>query len=203
MMNGHAPVVESASGWNHLASQIVAGDATALSSLNLNLQPLLLQYRRQIGLPDGDDLFQRAVTEIYAQIRGGLLCDPERLAKCVWVMASHRLARAVRNRAPSPTLERGIPDCFVPSTSPEARAALSQQKEIAQRILYSLPDQHREVLTRFYHEGHSAEQIQTDLRISAAEFRRIKLTARTTYLELCQAELKVQNCSQTDIGLQT
>jgi RNA polymerase sigma factor (sigma-70 family) len=191
-MNMRTPFLEPASGWAHLARQIAAGDAAAFSSLYLTLQPLLFHYRRQIGISDSDDLFQETIIDLYAQIRKGVLRDPERLVAYAWGMARNKIACVIRNRAFSRTCEREIPDFSLRdwSPNPEDKAMRSQQEEIAGRILHSLPEQHREVLVRFYLEGHSAERIQTDLQLTATQFRLIKSRAKARFSELCKARME-------------
>ena len=193
-MIAHTTVVEPAAGWAHLASQIAAGDESAFDSLYLNLQPLLFHYRQQIGA-DGDDLFQDTIMDLYAQIQRGLLRDPERLPGYAWIIGRHKLMAVLRMRSFSRTFDRQVPESSIQGQlpNPEAAAVRHQQEEIAGRILRSLPERHREVLMRFYLDGHSAEQIQTDLQLTDAQFRLIKSRAKARFTELCQTRLGRRN----------
>ena len=59
--------------------------------------------------------------------------------------------------------------------APES-AAIKQEQE-----------QHREVLAHYYYDGHSAEQIQIDLSLTATQLRLIKSRAKERFATLCRA----------------
>ena len=183
------PDVVSAPKWASLVSGVVAGSAAAFTELYQELRGLRYYFQRQVGLPDADDLYQETIVDLFMQIRRGDLREPERLAGYARAMAQRKVAGVISGRSRCRARERSIEDRPLRdfSPNPESAAIKHQQEEIAARILNSLPEQHREVLVRFYLDGHSAEQIQSDLNLTETQFRLIKSRAKARFGELCRA----------------
>lgn len=183
--------VSTAPKWAYLVSEIVAGGATAFTDLYQQLRGLRYYFQRQAGFRDADDLYHQTVVDLFVQIRRGELRDPERLAGYARTMAQRKIAALINDRALGRTRERSIEDRPLRdiAPNPESAAIKHQQEQIAARILNSLPSRHREVLVRFYLDGHSAEQIQADLNLTATQFRLIKSRAKARFAVLCQARL--------------
>jgi len=68
--------------------------------------------------------------------------------------------------------------------SPERIILERQTQEVAMRLLRSLPERDRNVLTRFYLEEQPAEQICRDMDLTETQFRLIKSRAKARYGEL-------------------
>jgi len=61
-----------------------------------------------------------------------------------------------------------------------------QQARLLEGILVSLPRHNREALLRFYVEGHTAEQIQRDLGLTADQFSALKAETKHRFAALCR-----------------
>jgi RNA polymerase sigma-70 factor, ECF subfamily len=61
------------------------------------------------------------------------------------------------------------------------------------RVLRSLPERDREVLTRFYLYDQTPEQICTDLRLTETQFRLTKSRAKSRYTELVRRRFSLRN----------
>ena len=73
--------------------------------------------------------------------------------------------------------------------NPERQAIEKENLGLAMRILESIPKRDREVLTRFYLEEESAEEICQTMGLSETQFRLIKSRAKARFGELGRRRL--------------
>ena len=65
----------------------------------------------------------------------------------------------------------------------EAMAVRRKHQEIATRILVAMPARDREVLIRYYLDGHAANRIEADLGVTETEFQLIKSSAKARFAQ--------------------
>ena len=65
--------------------------------------------------------------------------------------------------------------------SPEAVAIRRKHQDVAARILAAMSARDREVMMRFYLDGHAAKRIEADLGLTETQFRLIKSRAKASF----------------------
>ena len=150
---------------------------------------LTIYFRRRAG-SDAEDLTNRTFLAVVQGLKRKGMVQPECLmgyvrsiARCV--LASH-IDEAMRRRReiqPDETICDGRVDAETAAIDAEHRRIMSEQ-------LRALPARDREVLTRFYVLGQSAEQIQAELRLSHNQFRLIKSRAKAVFIKRVQNRLE-------------
>ncbi len=147
---------------------------------------------RQLGPHDLDDKVHDVFVIITEAICNGELREPERLMGYVHTVVRRQVAshidRAVnlrRNRVDmdfQESLSDKRPD-------PEREAIARQNMGLAMRVLQSIPKRDREVLTRFYLDEESAEDICRKMDLSETQFRLIKSRAKARFGQLGKSRL--------------
>jgi len=186
----------TANEWALLVERIRRDDAEAANELYVNLGGLKGYFRRHLG-PDGaDDSYHTLMINLLRSIRQDSINQPERLAAYATVMA-HRMVvdhmRAAMQRREF--LERS----HVPMATPpcaEEDAIKHEAWELAAKVLGALSVRDRSVLTRFYVQEESPSQIQSDLGLTATQFRLIKSRAKTRFLELARLRIGPRRASR-------
>jgi RNA polymerase sigma factor (sigma-70 family) len=74
--------------------------------------------------------------------------------------------------------------------NPEQTAAFRQKVEFMTSILQSLSDRDREILTRFYLDEQTQEQICEEMDLSETQFRLLKSRAKARFGELGKRKLQ-------------
>jgi|SRR5580692_908905 RNA polymerase sigma-70 factor (ECF subfamily) len=188
-----APVVPGASDWPNLVERIQRGDATGMEELyKMFSTGIRFLLYRQLGPQDLDDKVHDVFVIITQAICNGELREPERLMGYVHTVVRRQVAshidRAVQMR-------RNYVDVdFQESVSdkrpdPERAAIDRQNLGLAMSVLQCIPKRDREVLTRFYLNEESAEEICENMGLTDTQFRLIKSRAKARFGELGKRRL--------------
>jgi RNA polymerase sigma-70 factor (ECF subfamily) len=147
---------------------------------------------RQLGPQDLDDKVHDVFVIITQAICNGDLREPERLMGYVHTVVRRQVAshidRAVyqrRNRV-DVDFQESVSD---QRPNPEREAIERENMGLAMRILKSIPKRDREVLTRFYLNEESAEEICRQMDLTGTQFRLIKSRAKARFGELGKRRL--------------
>jgi RNA polymerase sigma-70 factor, ECF subfamily len=173
--------------WGRLVDRIRARDASAMEELYALFERGLRFYLyRQVGAQELEDKIHDIFLVVVQAIRRGELREPERLMGFVRTVAHRRVAahidKIVHERQEETPLESGIPVRDA-SLTPE-EAALSQERiDLMTRTLRSMPPRHREILTRFYLQEQSQEQICAEMHLNDTQFRLLKSRAKARFGE--------------------
>jgi RNA polymerase sigma factor (sigma-70 family) len=76
-----------------------------------------------------------------------------------------------------------------PRGNPEEAAIFRQRTELLKRVLGELSDRDREILTRFYLDEQSQDQICTEMALTETQFRLLKSRAKARFGELGKKKL--------------
>jgi RNA polymerase sigma-70 factor, ECF subfamily len=185
--------VPSPSDWPRLVDRIRGGDPSAMEELyQMFSTGIRFLLYRQLGPHDLDDKVHDVFVIITEAICNGELREPERLMGYVHTVVRRQVAshidRAVnlrRNRVDmdfQESLSDKRPD-------PEREAIARQNMGLAMRVLQSIPKRDREVLTRFYLDEESAEDICRKMDLSETQFRLIKSRAKARFGQLGKSRL--------------
>ena len=138
-------------GWSQLACGISAGNAEAVGEFyRLFREPVKHYLGRLIEPGEVDGRVHELLEQVVRQVQRGDLREPERLFAYTWAIVRHEVADW---------------------RTPQIIAAAAR--------LRAMPAYDREALGRFYLRGQSPESICADLALTAAEFREIKVRARS------------------------
>lgn len=139
---------------------------------------------RQLGPQDLDDKVHDSFLIVVQAIRRGDLREPERLMGFVRTVVRRQIAGhidvAVQARKHQVDIETGqaIPDAQL---DPERVAINREHEEIAGKVLKGISKRDREILTRFYIEEESQEEICTSMNLTETQFRLLKSRAKARF----------------------
>jgi RNA polymerase sigma-70 factor, ECF subfamily len=188
-----APVVEGASNWPNLVERIRRGDAAAMEELyKMFSTGIRFLLYRQLGPQDLDDKIHDVFVIITQAICNGELREPERLMGYVHTVVRRQVAshidRAVhmRRNYVNVDFQESVSD---KRPNPEREAIERQNLGLAMSVLQCIPKRDREVLTRFYLNEESAEEICETMGLTDTQFRLIKSRAKARFGELGRRRL--------------
>src|ERR1017187_10073310 len=153
--------------WTRVVERVAAGDEDGCAELYSRLRGLRFFFARRLRPQEVEDRFHDVILTVIQSIRQGVIRDPDRLVGYAHTIAQRAVSgriNALYTERQHGTEEEGriVSD---PSPNPEMLAVRHEKDEIAKRILMSLPERDREVLIRFYLDGHTAERIQHEMGI--------------------------------------
>lgn len=191
--------------YTDLVSKIRSGDANASEVLYNEFHRGLEFFVRRQHVPDVDDKIQDVFLTALVAIRGGELRDPSRLAGFILGIARNLIYGAIRDLAISRMRDvRGDPkgvDSYVlyniPAASPNPQSVLENSEQIAQikRGLSKLCERDREILSRFYLQEQTAEQICSEMNLTSTQFRIFKSRAKAVLTRGVQ-----RRCAAQELG---
>lgn len=171
-------------GWESIVNQVAADVPAAWELLYRSLLPLRFEIVAKVGRDQADDLYHDTIVTLVDAIRKGQLRTPEALPAFARTIAGRRVCRLFREALVVCTTVH--PDSIAVSDrspNPEQECMRIQKREIAARILVSMPACQREVLIRFYLKRQSAVEIQRCMRLTATQFRLMKSRAKAYFAE--------------------
>lgn len=143
-------------------------------------------FYRHLGPQDLDDKVHDTFVIVVQAIRKGELREPERLMGFVRTVVRRQVAAhiedAVHARRDQLPIEPATP---VPDQTPTADEQMISEEQIRVmlRTLRSMPSRDRELLTRFYLEDQSQEQICREMGLTDTQFRLFKSRAKARFGE--------------------
>ncbi len=182
--------------WASLVSRILRGDPSGVEDLyRVFSRGVRFYLCRQLGPEELDDRVHDTFLIVLEAIRAGELRQPERLIGFVRTIVRRQVAsyigRAVRLRREYLDLEYGARVADLRS-DPERSVIEREQAELMVRILRGVGRRDREILTRFYLLGQTAEQICADMNLSETQFRLLKSRAKTRFGQLGRRRLEAR-----------
>lgn len=147
---------------------------------------------RQLGPQELEDKVHDTFLIVVQAIRRGELREPERLMGFVRTVVRRQIAAwidgAVHDRKDQADMESSsaVPD---QDQDPEERVMRREQMELMLQVLHSLPQRERDILTRFYLDEQTAEEICDDLGLSETQFRLLKSRAKARFGQIGRKRL--------------
>jgi RNA polymerase sigma factor (sigma-70 family) len=183
--------------WTQLVERIQKDEQVALEELYRVFSRGMRYYLcRQLGPQDLDDKVHDCFLIVVQAVQRGELRDPERLMGFARTIVRRQIAghidSAVQNRRNQVDLDSSVPlpDCGM---NPEAVAMTREEEELAVSILKGISRRDREILTRFYLEEQTQEQICSEMKLSETQFRLLKSRAKARFGELGRRKLARKN----------
>jgi RNA polymerase sigma-70 factor (ECF subfamily) len=181
--------------WGPLVEEIRRGDQRAMEQLyKIFAKGIRFQLCRQLGLQELDDKVHDIFLIVVQAIQRGELREPERLMGFVRTIlrrqvATH-IAKMVQSRREFVDAEASllITD---QRQNPEQILADSQKVQLMREALRGISPRDREILTRFYLQEQSPQQICAEMGLSETQFRLLKSRAKARFGE--QGRRKLTN----------
>jgi RNA polymerase sigma-70 factor (ECF subfamily) len=147
---------------------------------------------RHLGSQDLDDKVHDTFLIVVQAIRRGELREPERLMGFVRTVVRRQVAaqidRVVRNRREQAEFDSTVraPD---PRRNPEEGAIFRERMGLIRQVLGELSERDRKILTRFYIDEQTQDQICSDMDLTETQFRLLKSRAKARFGELGKKQL--------------
>ncbi len=184
---------ENYAAWVELVERIRAGQTDGMSELyQLFSKGIRFYLCRQLGAQELDDKVHDTFVVVVQAIRRGELREPERLMGFVRTIVRRQVAahidRVVHSRREQMDMDTTT-KVADPRGNPEEEAIFRQRTALIERVLEELPVRDREILTRFYLQEQTQEQICTEMGLSPTQFRLLKSRAKSRFGELGKKKL--------------
>lgn len=186
--------------WLCLVDKIRANDESGMEELyRIFSKGIRFYLCRQLGPQDMEDKIHDTFLIVVQAIQRGELREPERLMGFVRTVVRRQVAahidEAVHSRRQKVDLDsgHGIRDSH---RDPEQTAIDQQREALATKILKSISQRDREILTRFYLTEQSQEQICMDMSLTDTQFRLLKSRAKARFGELGKRTLKRRSAAK-------
>jgi RNA polymerase sigma-70 factor (ECF subfamily) len=179
-----------------LVARIQAGSESAMRELYELVQDCAGPYLRwRLGSPgvqaEMDDRLHDTYLAAVEAIVSGTIREPERLMGFVKTVVRHQATAAIR-RAVHRRKTAGPadgPELADQRPTPEGSRMAAEQREMMHSLLGHMKPRDREILIRFYLDGHAQEQICTEMHLTATQFRLLKSRAKARFSTLALARL--------------
>jgi len=187
--SGNSPV-----DWHELVARIRSGENSGLEDLyGLFARGIRFYLCRQLGPQELDDKVHDAFLIVVQAIKRGDLREPERLMGFVRTVVRRQVAAyiddVVHSRREELHLDVGV-RVADGRDNPEQNALFQQKVEFMTSILRTLSDRDREILTRFYLDEQTQEQICNEMDLTETQFRLLKSRAKARFGELGKRKLQ-------------
>lgn len=185
--------------WANVVARIRLGEQAAVEELYRVFSRGIRYYLcRQLGPQDLDDRVHDCFLVVIHAIKKGDLREPERLMGFVRTIVRRQIAGfiegMVETRRKQVDIEFGniIPD---EKLNPENSAISKQRESLAASVLKTISKRDREILTRFYLEEQTQEQICAEMSLTETQFRLLKSRAKAKFGEVGKRKLERKHAS--------
>ncbi len=195
--SGFAPV-----NWISLVDGIRAGEGSAMEELyRLFYRGVKFYLCRQLGMQELDDKIHDTFVIVVQAIRRGELREPERLMGYVRTVVRRQVAahidQVIHNRRETVELDDGVRLADLRG-NPEQIAIVDEQADLMTQVLRTISRRDREILTRFYLQEQTQEEICSDMGLSETQFRLLKSRAKQRFGELGRQRLLNEKKTQEE-----
>src|SRR5579862_810222 len=187
-------ILSEAVDWAELVERVRRNDQAGMADLyRLFAKGIRFYLCRQLGGQEIDDKIHDTFLIVVKAIRRGDLREPERLMGFVRTVLRRQVAAHIdhlvhrRRDHISLDLNSRVADA---RRNPEQRAAFREKVELMTEVLREMSHRDRDVLTRFYLQEQSQEQICEEMNLSETQFRLLKSRAKARFGELGQRKLQ-------------
>ena len=177
-----------------LVERVQARQSTALEELYALVKNFTFFLMRQLGVEDLQDKVHDVFVAVTQAILSGRLRDPERLIPFLTTLTRFYTYNQIERR-----ISRRRVGCLSESVNPadprvnlESTVYQQERAKIAHEILNEMPRRDRDVLSRFYLEEQSKEQICDEMNLTPTQFRLLKSKAKSTFTQL--GTRRLQRC---------
>jgi RNA polymerase sigma-70 factor (ECF subfamily) len=168
-----------------LVQRIYAGEESGMEDLyRLFARGIRYYLCRQLGHQELDDKVHDTFVIVVQAIQRGDVREPDRLMGFVRTVVRRQVAahidNAIHSRRDELNIDLGVRIADGRS-NPEQSLAFRQRMEFMLSVLGSLSKRDREILTRFYLDEESQEQICQEMNLTETQFRLLKSRAKARF----------------------
>ena len=189
-----AAIGSSSVDWVELVERIHRGDDSGMEDLyRLFAKGVRFYLCRQLGGQEIDDKIHDTFLIVVRAIRRGDLREPERLMGFVRTVLRRQVAahidHLVHRRRDHINLDVGsrVADA---RRNPEQNASLREKIDLMAEVLREMSDRDRDILSRFYLQEQSQEQICDEMNLTETQFRLLKSRAKARFGEMGKRKLQ-------------
>lgn len=180
--------------WAGLVARIRKGDDGGMEELyRMFARGIRFYLCRQLGMQELDDKVHDTFLIVVHAIKRGDLREPERLMGFVRTVVRRQVAahidQVVHSRRDEMHLDLGV-RVADRQRNPEQNMAYQQKGEFMREILRQLSDRDRDILTRFYLDEETQEEICSEMNLTETQFRLLKSRAKARFGELGKRRLQ-------------
>ena len=185
--------LDAHAGWVELVERIRLEKTDGMEELyQLFSRGIRFYLCRQLGPQELDDKVHDTFVVVVQAIRRGELREPERLMGFVRTIVRRQVAahidRVVHNRREQAEFDSTV-RVVDPRGNPEEAAIFRQRIGLIRQVLGELSERDREILTRFYIDEQSQDQICSEMGLTETQFRLLKSRAKARFGELGKKKL--------------
>jgi RNA polymerase sigma factor (sigma-70 family) len=180
--------------WVQLAQDIERGDPSAIAHLYEFCSTKIRWYfQRRVRFEDIDDRVHEVFLAVFASIQQGNLRQPTRMLEFLWGVARKQVFVQIRQQKRGQTMAETQANLQVVDLHPLAYEVIDSQERRAHaaHALARLASRDREILIRFYLLEQPREKIQSELRMSATQFRLAKSRAKDRLARIGRAQIQL------------
>ena len=183
--------------WSDLVARIRSGQDDGMEELYQLFSRGIRSYlARQLGLRELDDRVHDTFLIIVQAIKLGQLGDPERLMGFVRTVVRRQVAAHMDQLEGRKEPPQRVMSNDPRQENPEEAVAFQRRTEVIDQVLEALSQRDREILTRFYLQEQSQDQICRELDLTETQFRLLKSKAKARFGELGRNLLSHRKQSQ-------
>jgi RNA polymerase sigma-70 factor (ECF subfamily) len=179
--------------WLVLVESIKRGERSGMEELyRVFSRGVRFYLCRQLGPQDLDDKVHDTFVIVVQAVRRGELREPERLMGFVRTVVRRQVAAQIDRSVQSRREQAELATSTTVSdhrNDPEEAAIEHQHEEVAEAVLRSISGRDREILTRFYLQEQTQEEICGEMNLSETQFRLLKSRAKARFGELGRKKL--------------
>jgi RNA polymerase sigma factor (sigma-70 family) len=180
--------------WELLVEKVQLGDQEAMEKLYCVFERgVRFHFYRQLGAQDLEDKLHDTFLIVVQAIQRGDLREPERLLGFVRTIVRRQVAAhidsMVHGRRDSLPIDANA-TVRDRARTPEESVISQEKVDLMAKVLRAMSPRDREILTRFYLNEESQEQICDEMNLTATQFRLLKSRAKARFGELGQRRLE-------------
>jgi RNA polymerase sigma-70 factor (ECF subfamily) len=170
--------------WSDLVARIQSGETDGMEELyNLFSGGMRFYFVNRFGADEVDERIHDTFMVVVQAIRRGELREPDRLMGFVRTIVRRQVAAHIdlaAHKRPTEIVEGSE----FRRENPEEAIAFHQRADLINRVLATLSERDREILTRFYVLEQSPDEICTAMALTETQFRLLKSRAKARFGEL-------------------
>ncbi len=176
-----------------LVRQVREGDASGMTDLyeliSTGLRPYLA---RQLRPQDYRDKIHTIFVDVVIAIQRGQLRDPDRLMGFARTIARRKVSGYICTAMADRRNQVDIESIFwlaSPQASPENEMIFREQRDLVRWTLAQLSDREREILSRFYMQEQTQQQICSEMGLTHTQYRLLKWRSKARFGEVSRKQI--------------
>ena len=191
-----------------LVARVERGEAAGLAELydciSTGMRPYLL---RQLRSQDLHDKIHNIFVDVVIAIQRGQLRDPECLMSFVRTIARRQVCGYIDTEAANRRNQVDLESIFwvaSPGATPERQMISEEQRDLVRWTLAHLPAREGEILSRFYMQEQSPQEICSEMGLTRTQYRLLKWRSKAHFEQLIRKQIASRDlqalCATCPIG---